>query len=171
MSLTSAYQPSATDALTSGVYVPAGNDRFHDEGLLIWGLIPLAIKVSSKDTKGELLIFQHDGMGKGGPPRHIHFAQDEWFYVVAGEFAIEVGDEKFQAHPGDSLFAPRMIPHAWAHIGPGRGSLITTVSPAGSFEDFILETTRHPTLPTPAEIEQAFAAHDMKVVGPPLPLP
>jgi mannose-6-phosphate isomerase-like protein (cupin superfamily) len=31
--------------------------------------------------------------------------------VIQGEFAIEVGDEKFRVKPGDSLFAPRKVPH------------------------------------------------------------
>jgi hypothetical protein len=38
----------------------------------------------------------------------------------------------------------------------------------GAFETFILDTTRHATLPTPGDVEKAFAAHGMKVVGPPL---
>jgi hypothetical protein len=70
--------------------------------------------------------------------------------------------------PGDSLFAPRIIPHAWAHIGAGPGSLLTIVSPAGTFEEFIRDTARFPKLPPPEEVEEAFAAHGMKVVGPPL---
>jgi mannose-6-phosphate isomerase-like protein (cupin superfamily) len=159
---------SETFESNKGVYVPAGKDRSDQNGLMIWGLLPLAIKLSTKDTGGELLVFQHTDMGKGGPPRHVHHAQDEWFYVVAGEFAMEIGDDKFRLRPGDSLFAPRKVPHAWAHVGDTLGTLITTVSPAGSFEAFILETTRHPSLPTPAEIETAFAAHEMTVVGPPL---
>ena len=28
---------------------------------------------------------------KGGPARHLHYDQDEWFYAVEGEFIIEVG--------------------------------------------------------------------------------
>ena len=159
---------SETFASNKRVYVPAGGDRSGRNGLMIWGLLPLAIKLSSKDTGGELLVFQHTNMGKGGPPRHVHHAQDEWFYVVAGEFVMEVGDDKFRLRAGDSLFAPRRVPHAWAHVGDTPGTLITTVSPAGSFEEFILETTRHATLPTPAEISAAFSAHEMTVLGPPL---
>ena len=30
-------------------------------------------------------------MGKGGPPRHVHFEQDEWFYVIKGDYVFEVG--------------------------------------------------------------------------------
>jgi quercetin dioxygenase-like cupin family protein len=150
------------------VHVSAGNDRFDKNQLSIWGLLPLSIKLSSKDTGGELLVFEHNGIQKGGPPRHVHFAQDEWFYVIKGEFAFEIGDQKLRLGPGETLFAPRNVPHGWAHLGGEPGTLLTTVSPAGTFETFILDTTRHPTLPSPEDVEKAFAAHGMKVVGPPL---
>lgn len=152
------------------IHVPAGKDRFKEENLKIWGLIPLATKVSSQDTGGALYVFQHTDMGKGGPPRHVHHAQDEWFYVIKGDFVFEVGDERFRLKAGDSLFAPRKVPHAWAHIGNGPGTLLTAVSPAGTFEIFIRDTARLPTLPSPEEVAKAFAAHDMTVVGPPLPV-
>lgn len=154
--------------LMQGVHVPAGKDRHDDNALMIWGLIPLSIKVSTRDTGGALFVFQHNDMGKGGPPRHIHHEQDEWFYVIKGDFAIEVDDERFLLKPGDSFFAPRKIPHAWAHIANGPGTLLTALSPAGTFEEFILETTRHKTLPSPQEIARSFAQHGMTVVGPPL---
>jgi mannose-6-phosphate isomerase-like protein (cupin superfamily) len=155
---------------SAGLHIRAGRDRHGAHEGMIWGLIPLTIKLSAGDTAGELMVFQHTNMGKGGPPRHVHHAQDEWFYVVAGEFAAEVGEEKYLLRVGDSLFAPRQVPHAWAHVDDGPGTLITTVSPAGTFEDFIRETTRHATLPTEQEIARAFEAHAMKVVGPPLPV-
>ncbi len=157
-----------TEILRKGIHVAAGRDRHGNDTALIWGLIPLSIKLSGEDTGGELLVFMHPGMGKGGPPRHVHYAQDEWFYVVAGEYALEVGDQKFRLRPGDSAFAPRQVPHAWACVSDTPGTLITTVSPVGTFEQFIRETTTHATLPSDEEIAATFEAHNMKVLGPPL---
>jgi mannose-6-phosphate isomerase-like protein (cupin superfamily) len=115
-----------------------------------------------------MYVFEHRNVGKGGPPRHVHHEQDEWFYVIQGEFAVEVGEEKFRLKPGDSMFAPRKTPHAWAQISDSGGTMLTIASPAGTFETFLRDTTRHPTVPTEAEMVQTFAAHDMSVVGPPL---
>ncbi len=157
------------DSIASkGIHVPAGTDRNKQNQLMIWGLIPLAIKVSTQDTGGGLFLFQHKDMGKGGPPRHVHHEQDEWFYVVAGEFAMEVGEEKLRLRAGDSFLAPRKVPHAWACISDEPGTLLTGLTPAGTFETFILETTTHATLPPPNQIAKAFADHGMTVVGPPL---
>jgi mannose-6-phosphate isomerase-like protein (cupin superfamily) len=63
--------------------------------------------------------------------------RDEWFYVIVGEFAFEIGDRKLRLGPGETLFVPRNVPHGWAHVGGEPGTLLTTVSPAGTFETFI----------------------------------
>jgi mannose-6-phosphate isomerase-like protein (cupin superfamily) len=150
-----------------GLHVPNGKDR-SDEDLKIWGAIPLQIKVSSEDTDGALFVFEHAGMGKGGPPRHFHHEQDEWFYVIKGDFAFEVGDERFALGPGDSLLAPRIVPHGWAHVGEEPGTLLLAVQPAGSLEAFFRQGCEMTGLPTPEEADRMFADHGMKVVGPPL---
>ncbi|HEU4747341.1 MAG TPA: cupin domain-containing protein [Gemmatimonadaceae bacterium] len=149
------------------LYVPNGRNRFEKE-MMIWGIIPLQIKVSTDDTAGNLFVFEHANMGKGGPPRHFHYEQDEWFHAVKGNFAFEVGEERFTLRPGDSLFAPRMIPHVWAHVGDDPGTLLLAVQPAGSLEAFFMQSSEMTRPPSPAEAEQQFAAHGMKVVGPPL---
>ena len=149
------------------VFVPNGKNRIN-EALMIWGVIPLQIKVSTSDTDGDLFVFEHADMAKGGPPRHFHYQQDEWFHAVKGEFLFEVGDEKFTLRPGDSLFAPRMIPHVWAYVGDTPGTLLLAVQPAGSLEAFFMQSTKMTKPPTPEEADRQFAAHAMKVVGPPL---
>jgi quercetin dioxygenase-like cupin family protein len=149
------------------LHVPNGRNAF-EEQLMIWGVIPLQIKVPTQDTAGALFVFEHANMGKGGPPRHFHFEQDEWFYATKGEFAFEVGDERFTLRPGDSLFAPRMVPHAWAYVGDEPGTLLLAVQPAGSLEAFFMENCAMDRVPTPEEADRSFAAHGMKVVGPPL---
>lgn len=161
-------RPSVSTANAHAIHVPAGHDIDGDQKLMIWGLIPLAIKVPTQSTGGSLFVFQHTDMGKGGPPRHVHHAQDEWFYAIRGQFRAEIGGKSFTLNPGDSLLAPRGIPHAWACVSDEPGTIITAVTPAGTFEEFIRDTARHPTLPPPDEIARAFEKHGMTVLGPPL---
>ena len=54
--------------------------------------------------------------GLGGPPLHIHLYQDEIFFVTAGEFLVEVGDDEFHLKEGDTVFAPRQVPHTFTHL-------------------------------------------------------
>ena len=45
----------------------------------------LAFKVLTADTAGAMFAMEHNSRRKGGPPRHVHPHQDEWFYVLEGE--------------------------------------------------------------------------------------
>jgi mannose-6-phosphate isomerase-like protein (cupin superfamily) len=87
-------------------------------------------KVSTLDTNGGLSVSELIDVEKGGPSRHLHHEQEEWFYVVEGEYVIEVGDERHELGPGDSLLAPREVAHVWAHVGEGRGRLICALQSA-----------------------------------------
>ena len=92
--------------------VSAGQDRFGEyRGL---GISSISFKVTPQDVDG-ILIIENRFREKGGPARHLHYYQDEWFYPLEGEFIFEVGDEKFKLNPGDSLLAPRQAPalKAW----------------------------------------------------------
>lgn len=148
------------------ISVSSGADRA-GEDLRIWGLIPLQVKVATADTDGALFLFEHADMGPGGPPRHLHHDQDEWFYVVDGEFEFEVGDDAFTLRPGDSLLAPRRVPHVWACVAE-KGTLLLGVQPAGSLEAFFRATCELDGPPSMEETARLFAAHGMEVVGPPL---
>lgn len=158
----------SAETLDAAAPVRAGTDRHEKPGLMIWGKIPLATKVSTAETGGLFYSFEHREMAKGGPPRHVHHGQDEWFYVLAGRYVFEVGEERFELSAGDSLFAPRGIPHAWACVSDEPGTVLTTVSPAGTFERFILETTTTAELPPPREMARHFESHAMALLGPPL---
>jgi uncharacterized cupin superfamily protein len=81
-------------------------------------------------------FFEHPNQGKGGSPRHIHFEQDEWFYVVKGEYAFEIGGEMFRLTAGDIMFAARNLTHGWANVGDEPGTLLTLVSRAGHSNSF-----------------------------------
>jgi Cupin domain len=113
-------------------------------------------------------MVEHGDIGTGGPVRHLHFDQDEWFHAIKGEFVVEVGGELFRLHPGDLVFAPRNVPHAWACVGDTPGTILIGLQPALTFE---LCMERLGVLSKPLEGEaltRLFAEHGMKIVGPPL---
>jgi mannose-6-phosphate isomerase-like protein (cupin superfamily) len=119
---------------TAGFRVPRSEDRFGEHRDFSIGVF--SFKVATADSSGSLLTCELVHHARGGPPRHLHTGQDEWFYVVDGEYVIEVGDERFHLTAGDSAFAPRGVPHVWAHVGDGVGRIIFAVSPAGRLEAF-----------------------------------
>lgn len=144
-------------------YLAAGEDRFGEHRGL--GVSEIAFKVVPDDSSG-LFILENTFHTKGGPARHLHYDQDEWFYTLEGEFLIEVGQERRLLRPGDSLLAPRRVPHVWAHVGEARGRILITFLPAGKMEAFFREVTQANAMP-PLNPE-LWRAHGMELVGPPL---
>jgi mannose-6-phosphate isomerase-like protein (cupin superfamily) len=149
------------------IRVQQRQDRF-DEGIPIGAKSSIDRKVSGKDTAGSWSMFEAHWSLKGGPPLHVHQVEDEWFYVIEGEYIVQVGDERFRLSPGDSLLAPRKVPHTYAHLGDGQGRLLIAYQPAGDMEDFFLEVSRLAGPPSASEVQRVFTAHGMEVVGPPL---
>ncbi|MEP6628610.1 MAG: cupin domain-containing protein [Ginsengibacter sp.] len=128
----------------------------------------LDIKISGKDTENDLAVFEQTGLTpKGGPPLHIHPNQDEWFYVIEGEYLFQVGEEKYQIKTGDTIFLPRKVQHAFVQLSE-KGKMIVSYLPAGKMEDFFAATNKWTSPPSKEEIAKVFAAHDMQVVGAPL---
>jgi len=125
-------------------------------------------KISSKDTNGDLSVFEQNGFTpKGGPPLHIHPYQDEIFYIINGEYLFQVGEEKYQMKSGDTIFLPRNVKHAFLQLTE-MGRVIVSYIPAGKMEDFFKTTDSWTSPPTLEEIKKTFEDHDMIVVGPPL---
>lgn len=98
--------------------------------------------MSSDGSASALFVIEHASRKKGGPPRHLHHNENEWFYVIEGEYIAEVGSERFQLKPGDSLLGPREVPQAWAYVGEGPGKLLIAFSPAGKMEAFFRDNEK-----------------------------
>jgi quercetin dioxygenase-like cupin family protein len=143
--------------------VAAGEDRFGEyRGL---GISVIAFKVVPQDSNG-LLVIENSFRAKGGPARHLHYDQDEWFYTLEGEFIIEIGQERINLKPGDSVLAPRQVPHVWAYMGESTGRMLITFMPAGKMEAFFREVTK--TNAMPPQDPKLWQAHGMELIGPPL---
>jgi hypothetical protein len=133
------------------------------------GISTLCFKVAPDDSAGAFFLIEQILHAPGGPPRHVHPAQDELFYALEGEYDVEIGSQRFHLRPGDTLWAPRQIPHVWAFLGPGIGRLLVGFSPAGRMEAFFRATSRDNSMP--AQDPDLWRAHGMEVLGPALPAP
>ena len=121
-------------------------------------------KVSGQDTGGALCMIDTLRLGRGGPPLHLHFDQDEMFFVLEGQFRFQVGDSFHELGPGDFLFGSRRVPHAFVNLSE-TGRLMVAFQPAGTMEAFFAGGWRDPTT---EEFRQASREHGMEVLGPPL---
>jgi len=149
------------------VLVRAGTDRDGVHKTL--GISTIDFKVTSADTGDAMLVIENTNRGKGGPAKHRHLAQDELFCVIEGDYVIVVGDQRFELKPGDTILAPRLVPHVWAHVGNSVGRMLITFTPPGRMEDFFRVVSKGDSMPI--QDPALWRAHGMELLGPPLPIP
>jgi quercetin dioxygenase-like cupin family protein len=143
--------------------VPAGSDRSGE--LRSLGISTIAFKAASAGGEG-VFALENTFHARGGPARHLHREQDEWFYCLEGEFRFEIGEAKFSLHPGDSVLGPRKVPHVWAYVGGETGRILVVFSPAGAMEAFFREVTKANAMPP--QDPELWRAHGMELLGPPM---
>ena len=118
---------------------------------------------TSDQTGGSLGMFRQTIAPKSGPPTHIHQTEDEFFYVVSGEFKVKLGDRILSAPAQSVMFVPRGTAHTFQNVGSEPGVLLVGVTPGG-FELMFKERQG-----VDAETNRALMKeHNMEVVGPPL---
>jgi quercetin dioxygenase-like cupin family protein len=109
------------------------------------------VKASAADTGGQYTLVEITASPGLETPLHVHYHEDEGFYVLDGTVTIQVGEETVELGAGEHAFGPRDIPHRFT-VGPDGAHMIWVLTPGG-FEDFIEEASvpaEAPTVPPPS---------------------
>ena len=99
-----------------------------------------SILLSGEDTGGAYCLLDLKVAPGKGVPRHTHTREDEALFVLSGELEAIVGDEVFTLRAGETLIAPRNIPHQLRNSGAVANHYLILFSPAG-FEEFLKATS------------------------------
>jgi quercetin dioxygenase-like cupin family protein len=95
--------------------------------------------IRSGDTDGRFALIEHDIPPRTlAAPMHTHQHEDEYSWVLSGRVGIQIGDETLDAGPGELVFKPRGIPHAFWNAGDEEARLLELISPGG-FESYFKE--------------------------------
>lgn len=125
-------------------------------------------KLSSGDSGGACTIFEMNALPRSGPFLHVHHREDEWYYVLNGEFLFKAGGEEHNLATGGSIWLPRGIPHVWANTATNDGKLILMCQPGG-FEKFFDEIGNVPLdKKSPETMRDLMAKYGMEMLGPPI---
>ena len=130
------------------------------------------IHISSAQTDGSFALLESTGPAGDQTPLHVHHLDDEGFYVLEGEITLWAGDEKHVLRAGESILAPRGVPHT-LRVGDRDARWLVTSTPAG-FEAFIRavgSTEPQAALPSPEELTRVASEHGIEILGPPGMLP
>jgi quercetin dioxygenase-like cupin family protein len=94
-------------------------------------------------------------------PLHTHTHEDEYSYVLEGEVGVQVGDEVAVAKPGDLVYKPRGVQHAFWNAGDTPARLLEIISPAPFVKYFeelepLMQGAEGPDFPAIAELQGRY---------------
>jgi quercetin dioxygenase-like cupin family protein len=95
------------------------------------------IKLRGSDTNGQFLLIEQNSIPGIGIPMHVHENEDEVFTVLKGNLKIKLELDEYVLGPGDTMFCPKGIPHAWEVVGTERAQVLLSNFPSGL--EFMLE--------------------------------
>ena len=139
----------------------------------------VTIRVSHLDGSDGISVLEHRASHGDSPPLHVHRNEDEIFHILEGEMLFRVADRDVRAGTGDTLLAPKGLPHTY-RIDSADGARWLTIIRGGDFEGLVRSCGRpaerfglpDPSGPPTPEQVQALAAaclrHGIELVGPPL---
>jgi quercetin dioxygenase-like cupin family protein len=123
----------------------------------------VTIALARADNADGLSIIQHEMRSGDAPPDHVHHGEDEVFHILDGELTLQIDGAAVVARAGDTVLAPRSIPHGFTVTSPGVARFLTITR--GGFEDVVrsfsrtAETDDLPPVAAPSpEMQAALAA-------------
>ncbi len=119
------------------------------EGRAWWFLTELyLIKAVSEDTDGAFTAIEVTAPPQSPPAPHIHHREDEFYYVLEGEFEFLDNDRTFTAGAGSLVHLPKDRLHSHRNPGDAPAKALVLYTPAGNIEKFIEEVGKPATDPT-----------------------
>jgi mannose-6-phosphate isomerase-like protein (cupin superfamily) len=129
--------------------------------------------IDSSTTDGRFALIEHRIPPRTlAAPLHVHEREDEYSYVLSGRMGAQIGDETVEAGPGELVFKPRGIWHAFWNPGDEETVLLELISP-GEFAEYfadlapVLSADGPPDVEKLGAIQQRYAlSMDFESIGP-----
>ena len=138
-----------------------------DEGRLIdLGEFEMRVKADANSTGGVVSVLEATEPPGFGPPIHVHDDAAEAFFVLDGEYLMDLDGEQARCPAGTFIFIPAGVPHGF-RVGEVRSRKLNLYFPAamtGYFDDLAAALARSGV--TDDELADIATAHHMTIVGP-----
>jgi mannose-6-phosphate isomerase-like protein (cupin superfamily) len=126
------------------------------------------IKVNAKLSNGNFSLMDYRAPAGFGVIRHIHHREDELLQLVEGKIVVWMPDRSLTMKPGDIVYLPKDVEHAWRAYGEQSVRMNVTVSPGGWEHFFPTIQARGLHSHDVAELTQVCVEFGITASGPPL---
>src|SRR5262250_2806492 len=79
--------------------------------------LDMKVLLSTEATSGATSVLMAWHKPGEGPPDHVHFSQEEMFFIVEGTYELTVSGETSTVGPGTIVFIPRHVVHRFRNVG------------------------------------------------------
>jgi mannose-6-phosphate isomerase-like protein (cupin superfamily) len=103
-----------------------------DEGKAFWFAGELyTAKAVGEDTSWSFTLLEALSPPGGGPLPHIHYREDETFYVLEGELEFMVEGNPIKVGAGSCLYVRKGTLHTYSNVGTQPARYLGVLAPAG----------------------------------------
>lgn len=127
----------------------------------------MTVKASEQETGGVVSVLEAVEPAGFGPPIHVHHDCAEAFYVLEGEYVMNLEDREFVCPAGSFVFIPQGARHGF-RVGDVPSRKLNFYFPAsmiGYFEDLATALRRGDV--NDDALAEIAETHAMEIVGPP----
>jgi quercetin dioxygenase-like cupin family protein len=93
--------------------------------------LDMKVLLTTEATGGAISVIMAWHKPGEGPPDHIHFSQEEMFFIVEGTYELIVGDQTATVGPGTLVFIPRNVVHRFSNVGDTTACMLDWSLPGG----------------------------------------
>jgi quercetin dioxygenase-like cupin family protein len=93
--------------------------------------LEMKVLLTTEATGGALSVIIGSHKPGEGPPDHVHFSQEEIFFIVEGTYELTVGGQTSTVGPGTIVFIPRNVVHRFKNVGVTTARMLDWSLPGG----------------------------------------
>ena len=93
--------------------------------------LEMRVLLTTETTGGAISVIMAWHKPSEGPPDHVHFRQEEMFFIVEGTYELTVGGETSTVGPGTIVFIPRNLVHRFRNVGDATACMLDWSLPGG----------------------------------------
>jgi len=93
--------------------------------------LDMRVLLTTEATGGAISVVMAWHKPGEGPPDHVHFSQEEIFFILEGTYELTVEERTTTAGTGTIVFIPRNVVHRFKNVGDTTACMLDWSLPGG----------------------------------------